>query len=108
LHPHQICATFFEAKTGAARVTKKTEKLPDLEKSLAEISQLIEKMEQGELTLDQSLGHFERGITLVKHCQNILETAEQKVQILIQNNKQEALADYGNDEEDTNEDDGDA
>lgn len=89
-------------------MTKKTEKLPDLEKSLAEISQLIEKMEQGELTLDQSLGHFERGITLVKHCQNILETAEQKVQILIQNNKQETLADYGNDEEDTNEDDGDA
>lgn len=89
-------------------MTKKTDKLPDLEKSLAEISQLIEKMEQGELTLDQSLGHFERGITLVKHCQNILETAEQKVQILIQNNKQETLADYGNDEEDTNEDDGDA
>lgn len=89
-------------------MTKKTEKLPDLEKSLAEISQLIEKMEQGELTLDQSLGHFERGITLVKHCQQILETAEQKVQILIQNNKQETLADYGNDEDDTNEDDGDA
>lgn len=89
-------------------MTKKTEKLPDLEKSMAEISQLIEKMEQGELTLDQSLGHFERGITLVKHCQKILETAEQKVQILIQNNKQETLADYGNDEDDTNEDDGDA
>ena len=84
-------------------MTKKTDKLPDLEKSLAEINQLIEKMEQGELTLDQSLSHFERGVTLVKHCQKILETAEQKVQILIQNNKQDTLADYGSDEEADNE-----
>ena len=80
-------------------MTKKTEKIPDLEKSLAEINQLIEKMEQGELTLDQSLSHFERGVTLVKHCQKILETAEQKVQILIQNNKQDTLADYSSDED---------
>lgn len=84
-------------------MTKKAEKLPDLEKSLAEINQLIEKMEQGELTLDQSLSHFERGITLVKHSQKILETAEQKVQILLQNNKQDALSDYGSTEEDDDE-----
>ena len=87
-------------------MTKKTGKLPELEPSLAEITQLIEKMEQGELTLDQSLGHFERGITLVKHCQKILETAEQKVQILIQNNKQDTLADYSSAEDDSDEDDG--
>ena len=91
-------------------MTKKTNKLPDLEVSLAEITQLIEKMEQGELTLDQSLGHFERGITLVKHCQKILEDAEQKVQILIQNNKQDTLETYGDTEqdEDSDENDGDA
>jgi exodeoxyribonuclease VII small subunit len=89
-------------------VTKKSEKLPDLETSMGEITQLIEKMEQGELTLDQSLGHFERGITLVKHCQKILSDAEQKVQILIQNNKQETLADYGTTEDDSDENDGDA
>jgi exodeoxyribonuclease VII small subunit len=88
-------------------VNKKAEKLPDLEKSMAEISQLIEKMEQGELTLDQSLGHFERGITLVKHCQKILHDAEQKVQILIQNNKQEQLEEYGSNEDSDNENDGD-
>lgn len=88
---------------------KKSDKLPDLETSMGEITQLIEKMEQGELTLDQSLGHFERGITLVKHCQKILTDAEQKVQILIQNNKQDTLADYGPTEEDSDEDDdGDA
>lgn len=80
---------------------KKPSKLPNLEESLTEITQLIDKMEQGELTLEQSLNHFERGITLVKHCQKILEEAEQKVQILIQNNHQEELAAYG--EEDKNE-----
>lgn len=89
-------------------MTKKAEKLPELEKSMSEITQLIEKMEQGELTLDQSLGHFERGITLVKHCQKILEDAEQKVQILIQNNKQDTLEDYGENEDNTDENDGDA
>lgn len=88
-------------------MTKKTTKLPDLEQSLAEISQLIEKMEQGELTLDQSLTHFERGITLVKNCQKILQDAEQKVQILIQNNKQPTLTDYDSTEGDSDEDHGD-
>lgn len=76
-------------------VTEKPTKLPTLEESLTEISQLIDKMEHGEPTLEQSLTHFERGITLVKHCQKVLNEAEQKVQILIQNNQQEELADYG-------------
>ena len=73
--------------------------LPKLEESLSEITQLIEKMEHGEQTLEQSLTHFERGITLVKHCQKILEDAEQKVKILIQNNEQEDLQAYGNDDD---------
>jgi exodeoxyribonuclease VII small subunit len=68
--------------------------LPKLEESLAEITQLINKMEQGELTLEQSLSHFEHGIQLVKHCQKILEEAEQKVQILIKNNNQNVLTAY--------------
>jgi len=79
-------------------VTKKQPKLPTLEESLTEITQLIDKMEHGELTLEQSLDNFERGITLIKHCQKILEEAEQKVQILIQNNNQEELAVYGDDD----------
>jgi exodeoxyribonuclease VII small subunit len=79
-------------------VTNTPNKLPDLETSLTEISQLIEKMEHSEQTLEQSLNHFERGINLVKHCHKILEEAEQKVQILIQNNNQEELSVYGNED----------
>ena len=70
------------------------ESLPSLEQSLAEISQLIDKMEQGEVTLEQSLHDFERGITLVKHCQKVLEDAEQKVTILTQNQSQTELKAY--------------
>jgi len=79
-------------------VANKSE-LPNLETSLAEISALIEKMEQGNLSLEQSLTQFERGITLIKHAQKILQTAEQKVQILLQNNNQESLDSYENDKE---------
>lgn len=79
-------------------MTRKT-KQPDLESSLAEINTLIEQMEQGELSLEQSLERFERGINLIKHCQKVLQEAEQKVQILIQNNTQEDLQPYENNEE---------
>lgn len=78
--------------------------LPNLEDSLTEISQLIDKMEHSEQTLEQSLTSFERGIGLIKHCQKILEEAEQKVQILIQNQNQETLAVYGDDIENKGQD----
>ena len=81
-------------------MTNKPKKLPTLEESLTEITQLIDKMEHSELTLEQSLNNFERGISLVKHCQKILDEAEQKVQVLIQNNNQEELASYGEDDKD--------
>lgn len=82
------------------RVTKKSDKLPNLEESLTEITKLIDTMEHGELSLEQSLTQFERGITLVKHCQKILEEAEQKVKILIQNNNKEDLSVYGEEDKD--------
>ncbi len=83
----------------------KKAKIADLESSLKEINVLIEKMEGGELTLEQSLGHFEQGITLIKSCQQILREAEQKVQILIQNSNSteeagEELRPYAFDEKD--------
>lgn len=76
-------------------MTDQPNKLPSLEESLNEITQLIDKMEHSELTLEQSLNNFERGVSLVKHCQKLLDEAEQKVQLLIQNNNQEELTTYG-------------
>jgi exodeoxyribonuclease VII small subunit len=84
-------------------VNKKPEtETPQLEASLAEISALIEKMEHGQLTLEESLKYFERGIKLVRACQKMLEQAEQKVQILIQNNQQEKLTTFDFDTKETN------
>jgi exodeoxyribonuclease VII small subunit len=56
----------------------------DFEKSLEELERLVEQMEKGELTLEESLRYFERGIELTRVCQSALQLAEQKVQMLIE------------------------
>ena len=72
--------------TGLVRdMSKKTRSAdtPDFEKSLAELEQIVERMEQGELSLDESLKQFERGVALARSCQTALQQAEQKVEILL-------------------------
>lgn len=73
--------------------------LPNLETSLAEISTLIENMEHGNLSLEDSLKQFERGINLIRHAQQILQETEQKVQILVQNGNQKSFDSFENNEE---------
>ena len=71
---------------------KKTTR-PDFEKSLSELEQLVEKMEQGDLSLEASLEHFEKGVQLSRTCQQALREAEQKVEILMQKNEQDSQGD---------------
>jgi exodeoxyribonuclease VII small subunit len=66
----------------ASKNTKKSGSL-DFEQSLAELSKLVEQMEQGDLSLEESLVAFEQGIKLVRCCQKKLAQAEQKVEILL-------------------------
>lgn len=56
------------------------------EKALDELESIIEKMETGQLSLEESLQNFESGVKLAKECQTALKEAEQKVQILIEKN----------------------
>lgn len=70
---------------------KRSQKLPDFETALAELETLVEKMEQGEQSLDESLKQFERGVQLTRSCQQSLKDAEQKVQILLTKNGKETL-----------------
>jgi len=49
---------------------------------LRELESVVDTLEQGELTLEQSLAHFERGVELTRTCQKALDAAEQKVRIL--------------------------
>jgi len=56
----------------------------DFEKALSDLEQLVERMENGDFSLEESLQAFEQGIKLTRECQRMLAQAEQKVQILIQ------------------------
>ena len=56
---------------------------PDFEQSLSELQTLVERLESGELSLEDSLNAFEQGIRLTRDCQGALSQAEQKVQILL-------------------------
>jgi exodeoxyribonuclease VII small subunit len=55
----------------------------DFERSMREIEALVDKMEAGDLSLEESLKQFERGVQLTRACQKALSEAEQKVQILL-------------------------
>ncbi|WP_266160002.1 exodeoxyribonuclease VII small subunit [Dyella silvatica] len=55
----------------------------DFEHSLDELEQLVARMEGGEMSLDDSLSSFERGIGLYRHCQQALEKAELRVRLLL-------------------------
>ncbi|MBQ0724967.1 MAG: exodeoxyribonuclease VII small subunit [Cycloclasticus sp.] len=55
----------------------------DLETSLHSLEDLINRMESGQLTLEDSLQEFEQGIKLIQSCQKALTEAEQKVEILL-------------------------
>jgi exodeoxyribonuclease VII small subunit len=61
----------------------------DFERSLAELEAIVEKLEQGELSLDDSLRCFERGVQLTSTCQSALKQAEQKVEILMRKNAEQ-------------------
>lgn len=73
---------------------KKTVTEVDFEAQLKELEALVEKMEQGDLALEDSLLAFERGIQLARACQKTLGEAEQKVKILLSHNGDEKLADF--------------
>lgn len=63
---------------------KTSKRQPDFEIALAELETLVETLEQGDISLDESLKLFERGVTLTRSCQQALQQAEQKVQILME------------------------
>jgi len=49
------------------------------EQALGELEALIERIEQGEIGLEQSLTEYRRGAALLKRCRGILDTAEQQI-----------------------------
>jgi len=71
-----------------------TKKSINFEQSLETLEGLIQKMESGELPLEESLNAFEEGVKLIRECQASLSAAEQRVKILMEENGQAKLADF--------------
>ena len=60
----------------------------DFEKSLAELESLVQRLERGDVPLDEALRTFERGVALTRQCQARLQAAQQKVEILLKRSGQ--------------------
>lgn len=63
-------------------------KKASFEDQIEELESIVEKLETGDLALEDSLSQFEKGVKLTKECQNLLDKAQQKVTILTQDNDQ--------------------
>ena len=55
----------------------------DFEVAMRDLEELVDRLEQGDLPLEESLAAFERGVMLTRACQTALKEAEQKVEILL-------------------------
>ena len=71
----------------------------NLEKSLADLEELVDELESGDLPLEKALKKFEEGIKLTRGCQAALKEAEQKVEVLLRSAGGEDLEDFVIDEE---------
>ncbi len=69
------------------------------EKALEELEKIVERMEAGDISLEESLKQFERGIHLTRTCQQALKEAEQKVRQLVEKNGEPTLEPFQQDEE---------
>ncbi|MBL4908832.1 MAG: exodeoxyribonuclease VII small subunit [Alteromonadaceae bacterium] len=77
----------------SAKATASKKSSLSFEQSLAELETIVQNLEQGELSLDESMRLFERGLSLSKLSQEKLQQAEQKVKILLDDNQQQ-LTDF--------------
>ncbi len=66
----------------------------DYEAAVAELESLVERLEQGDISLEESLKLYENGVLLTRDCQEALQNAEQKVQMLLQQSGQTTLTDF--------------
>jgi exodeoxyribonuclease VII small subunit len=64
------------------------------EDALVELEQLVNRLEHGDMPLEETLQSFERGVNLTRTCQKALQDAEQKVQILIDKNGGQVLESF--------------
>jgi exodeoxyribonuclease VII small subunit len=59
------------------------------EQAIKELTGIVGKIEQGEITLQDSLQQYEKGMALIKHCRNILQEAEKRIEKIAEEQGQE-------------------
>jgi exodeoxyribonuclease VII small subunit len=70
----------------------------DFEAAMRDLEELVERLEHGDLPLEESLAAFERGVMLTRSCQTALKEAEQKVEILLKKAGEPQVEDFHGDE----------
>ena len=84
-------------------MSKKTENAEtqqfDFEEALEQLEELVSAMEEGDLSLEESMQSFEKGIKLTRECQSALDKAEQKVQKLLDDAGTTEPLDFDDDED---------
>jgi exodeoxyribonuclease VII small subunit len=77
----------------ARKPQAETPATPDFEASLEELEALVERLERGDLPLEDALRNFERGVQLTRQCQGALTEAQQKVEILLKDGSKQDFSD---------------
>ena len=85
-------------------VNRKT-RAPDFEKSLNDLEQLVEKLERGDLPLEEALQTFERGVALTRECQKALQAAQARVEVLLERNGRQDVEPFDSGDGDAADDD---
>jgi len=74
------------------------------EQAIKELTSIVEKIEQGEIPLQDSLAQYEKGMALIKHCRTILQTAEQRIEKISKEEKSEDRSQKSDDGRETRDD----
>jgi len=61
---------------------------PNFEEAIKELTKIVEKIEQGQIPLQDSLKEYEKGMNLIKHCRKILTTAEKRIEKISKDEKE--------------------
>lgn len=83
---------------GSNSMAKKATKIVSFEETLKELESIVNRLESGGLSLDEALNEFEHGVKLARQGQQQLQQAEQRVQILLNDNVDADLADFATDD----------
>jgi exodeoxyribonuclease VII small subunit len=92
--PHRLAGVSEESGPCGVATSDDNEAAVDFEAAMGELEALVERMEQGECSLEESIRQFERGVRLARTCQQALRAAEQKVLKLAAEGSEEALQEF--------------